>query len=134
MYKTGSEEPQGELMNDFFIQTPNNIDIKEIKFPAGIGLPNFRTVDGIEKIHRTITTKTITDWWSEIGQDIPKSDFSGFISDDLRGMIYASCADIKAECLMFDASYLKALGYKVIKFIDLQPGDTSISYEVWGEK
>ena len=118
----------------FFGQYPNPINLQEIKFPCSIGMPQFRTVDGVERIHRTINTKTIMDWWKELGQDTPKSDFGGLISDEVWSIVQASCADIKAECIRFDASYMKALGYAKLWFVDLTPGDTSIGYEMWGEK
>lgn len=122
------------MADNFFWNMAIDVDIKEIKFPVGIGLPVFRTVDGVEKIYRTITTKDLMDWWTEIKQTFPKSDFGGLISDEWRTMTYASVGNIKAECVRFDASYLKALGYTKVRFEDRTPGDTSISYIMWGEK
>ena len=108
------------------------LDSKEIKFPLGIGLPSFRNVDGVERIHRVISTKDIVNWWNEINYEAPKNSF-GFVSDEMWSIVQHACTEIKAECIRFDASYLKALGHKTIKFLDLTPGDTSISYEMWGE-
>ena len=122
------------MVHNFFWNMAIEVDMKEIKFPVGIGLPVFRTADGVEKIYRTITTKDLMDWWAETKQTFPKSDFGGLISDESRTMIYASVGDIKAECVLFDASYLKALGYTKVWFEDRTPGDTSISYIMWGEK
>jgi hypothetical protein len=113
---------------------PTPLNMSEVKVLLGVGLPQFIEENAIRRIISTPTLeeagKEMTAYWSGINSLICDEDEL----PGTRVRIEHICADVKAACLMFDASYMKLLGYTKLWFKDLTPGDTQISYEMWGEK
>lgn len=124
---------------DFSVM-PILIDIKEIKFPVGVGTTQFveSGIEGSFVVHRSIGTKELLKYAKEF--DIPFSHtgidkiLGGLPGESSQTQISYLVGDIKAECIRYDASTLKAMGYKKIWFRENAQGGTSISYNMWGEK
>lgn len=114
-------------MDDFFNHTPQPITMKEIEIPIGIGLPEILE-DG--RLKRLITISHLIKYAKEVGFSLPEEYGLGSPSK----FMYQNVAEMKAQCMRFDATYLKASGYTKIWFEERAPGDTSISYIMWGEK
>ena len=116
----------------FFDQRPNPIAMSEIETPAGIGLPTFI---GGDKIGRVITASNLMDYMKDRSVFPSGGKYTlGGHDFDFTISVQHHCAELKAACLKFDANYMKALGYTKLWFTDLTPGDTQISYEMWGEE
>jgi len=100
------------------------INSEEINIPLGIGLP----VEVGGKIRRVLTTQDIVKYQKVVpaGEIMGSMGFINIFTDTV--------ADLKNDCVVFDATYLRALGYKNITIQDIAPGDTSISYILEGEK
>jgi hypothetical protein len=114
-------------MMDFFVSTPMKINTDEVEIPIGIGLPIILE-EG--KLKRLITISHLLRYYKDINFSLPEEYGLG----DTPTRVYQDVKTIKSQCLVFDATYLKAIGYTKIWFEDRAPGDTSISYIMWGEK
>ena len=117
-------------MDDFFKQTSQSLTMTEIETPVGIGLAHF--VDG-DKIHRNLPIRVIIHLLDCLDPSKYQYTINGE-SFDFSCLHSRGLSDIKAACIRFDASYMVALGYTKIMFKDCAPGDTSIVYDMWGEK